>query len=117
MRCTVRMSVARLLCATVSVRLRVAVLMLVTMHMFVHMFVTVLVRMFVLVRMTVRGGTSGTLPTLLRRIVSHAHSAGAMMRAMAMAAPKPLSMFTTVRPAAQLDSMDNIGAIPPRCAP
>lgn len=39
------------------------------------------------------------------------------MRTKAMAAPKPLSMFTTVTPAAQLDSIPSSAASPPSDAP
>jgi hypothetical protein len=41
----------------------------------------------------------------------------ASWRTSAIAAPKPLSMFTTVTPAAQLDNMPSRAASPPKDAP
>lgn len=40
-----------------------------------------------------------------------------LMRVAAAAAPKPLSMLTTVTPAAQLFSMESSAASPPKDAP
>jgi hypothetical protein len=87
----------------IAVMMRVAVIM--------GMRPVVLVRM--IVGMVV--GMPVTVP--IRRIVSHRHSAGGRMRPMAIAAPNPLSMLTTVSPAAQLESIANIGVMPARCAP
>jgi hypothetical protein len=72
--------------------------------------VVVLVPVIVVVRMT--SMTSLAAP-------AHAPSTCCVrsMRTTAIAAPKPLSMFTTVTPEAQLESMPNMAVSPPSETP
>lgn len=73
--------------------------------------VVVMVMMMVVVRRSV----SLFHPGLTRRAVQA--PGRRVSRTRAIAAPKPLSMFTTVTPAAQLDSMPSSAAMPPSEAP
>ena len=50
-------------------------------------------------------------------VVPHGYCPAPSIRPIAIAAPNPLSMFTTVTPAAQLANIAKSDVIPPRCAP
>jgi len=65
--------------------------------------------------MVMRRGVSLFHPGLMRGAVQA--PGRRVSRTRAIAAPKPLSMFTTVTPAAQLDSMPSSALTPPRLTP
>ena len=125
--------IAMIMVAIRVLMIRVGVFMVVLVSMFVvvlvSMFVVVLVSMFVVVLVSVLMVVLVSVLMVVSVLVpgvrmSMRHGAvGAALaatelwrdtqRTTAMAAPKPLSMLTTVTPAAQLDNMPSNAAKPP----
>ena len=109
----------------VLVRMRVNVGVPVVVRLMVHRFVRVLMRMRVNVRLTVV--IVGVFVRMSVGVIGHRLCApGASlssrlnvrtMRATAKAAPKPLSMFITAIPEAQLESIVLSAACPPSATP
>lgn len=105
---------------TVVMRVRVPMFMTVVMRVRVTVVMTVVMGVLVTVVMTVFVSRLGRALTPFRRIrCAHAGApCGARnMRTTAMAAPKPLSMLTTVIPAAQLVSMPKSAVKPASATP
>jgi len=109
----VRMSVrrfARVLVVIIIVMMVMMIMMMIMIGaMIVHVLMTVIGVVIVVVTMTMRVD-----PTRAHRATSVVSES---MRPTAMAAPNPLSIFTTVMPEAQLVSIPNSAAKPERAVP
>lgn len=81
----------------------------------VRVIVRVGVRVIVRVRVPVI--VRVCVPVIVRMLVILAHAQSFKIRCTAIAAPKPLSMFTTTTPDAQLVSIAKSGVKPPSAVP
>lgn len=107
----------------------VVIMIMIMIRVIVFMIVSVVVPMpVVMIMPVVVVGITAMVMMVVRRgvLLFHrgprgvrlVHAPGRRVsRTRAIAAPKPLSMFTTVTPAAQLDSMPSSAAMPPSEAP
>lgn len=99
---------------SVSVRVSVSVSVIVCVPVIVRVSVRVIVFVIVVVRVTV---VVAVLVHGCARVVGVVSQPSRRMRCTAMAAPKPLSMFTTRTPEAQLVSIANRAVKPPMAVP